>query len=136
MSRPSGVVYNRDDCPYGCGRALPLNLRWSATPCRGCERPLYPDSAILGDDGEELWPPADVPRPSVTPPAGAEIWYVVGEQDHGERMRIWNDMIQDRLARKEGCADVGLMAVIVGALRPAFAIWDRLRRILGGDRTD
>ena len=51
---PTRYVYNRSDCPYGCGAPLVPNLRWEATPCQGCGRPLYPLSAKVDEHGRAL----------------------------------------------------------------------------------
>jgi hypothetical protein len=63
-----------------------------ATPCRGCGRPLYPVGSILDDAGQEVWPPASVSRPPMPVPADSEFWYVVGEEEAGERNAILHEI--------------------------------------------
>jgi hypothetical protein len=140
MSWSTEVVYNRTDCPYGCGTALPTRLYRSATPCPGCQRPLYAHWALHSnsDDRGELWPPQDVPRPPLVPPHGAEVWYVIGEEDHAEWERIGNDLVQDYVRKNrgtwvEGCLywSACVLWMVVAVI--AEAVVRLLRRILGSD---
>ena len=84
MAGDERIVFNRSDCPYGCGAPLAPDLRWQGTPCKRCGRPLYPLAATTGREGQTLWPPASVPRPPDVGPPGTQVWYVVGEEDARE----------------------------------------------------
>src|SRR4051794_38402422 len=67
--------------------AAPPKLRWQRTPCPGCGRPLFPLSAVV-PDGDEIWPPDDVPRPPASHVMNATIWFVLTEEDAREGIRV------------------------------------------------
>jgi hypothetical protein len=131
MDPDERVVYNRADCPYGCGEPLAPRLRWQATPCRRCGRLQYPlrevvalaDGSLDADgDIRVLWPPASVPRPPDADQPGVDVWYVVGEEEAQEAAAIRNEETGSRvLASEESCLRtcgllaLGLIIVVVVA---------------------
>jgi hypothetical protein len=71
-------VFDRDDCPYGCGTSLSPDLRWSGTPCTGCGHPLHvraddPRATAAGSRGTA--PDADVTA------SGRRVWHVMTETE-------------------------------------------------------
>ena len=116
MEPSTPVVFNRSDCPYGCGASLEPGLRWQATPCRRCGRPLYPLNEAMDDEGRLLWPPASVPRPPEADKTGAVVWYVVGEEEAGARKAATQglrDASHDRACRQQILALSGLLLILV-----------------------
>ena len=82
------IVFNRSDCPYGCGAELPPKLRWQATPCPRCGRPLYPLGPVIDEEGRVLWPPANVRRSSEEGQPGVRVQYIVTDIDVQERTEL------------------------------------------------
>ena len=107
MTDTRAVVFDRADCPYGCGTPLAAGLRWQATPCRGCGRPLHPVGPVVDEDGRQLWPSASVPRPPPVP-QGTEFWYVVREEDAAERIAIVRKIARQGKKSEEGCLTIAL----------------------------
>lgn len=107
MTDDRKTVFNRPDCPYGCGAPLAPTLRWQATPCGGCGRPLHPVAAVVDADGRQVWPLASVPGPPTVPP-DAEFWYVVREEDAAERVAILREIARHGKKSEEGCLTVVL----------------------------
>jgi hypothetical protein len=123
MEPPTPVVFNRSDCPYGCGASLEPSLRWQATPCRRCGRPLYPLNEALDDEGQLLWPPATVPRPPEAGKPGVVVWYVVGEEDAGARKAAtqgMRDASHNRACREQILVLIFLLLIVVVALAVAL----------------
>ena len=123
MEPPTPVVYNRSDCPYGCGATLEPGLRWQATPCRRCGRPLYPLDEALDDEGRLLWPPASVPRPPEVGRPGVVVWYVVGEEDAGARKAATQglrDASHNRACRQQALVLIILLLIAVVVLALAL----------------
>jgi hypothetical protein len=108
------VVYNRSDCPYGCGAPLAPNLRWIRTPCHGCGRRLYPLSATVDDDGRVLWPPARIPAPPEAGLPDVVVWYVVGEEDYDEANAISTaEYTRRRSEAESGCSGCAILVTFV-----------------------
>ena len=119
------VVFNRSDCPYGCGAALDANLRWQATPCRECGRPLYPLHEALDNEGRRLWPPETVPRPAEAARPGSDVWYVVGEHDAAARKAATQglrDDLHDRACREQLLILVALLIAVVAVIGIALYV--------------
>ena len=116
------VVYNRADCPYGCGELLPENLRWQGTPCRRCGRPLYPLSSIDDQEGRILWPPAHIPRPPEAGQPDVTVWYVVREDEAPEGKAISRAEIQRRVDKSDERSCTIVIAVLVSVLLVAVVL--------------
>lgn len=110
------VVYNRADCPYGCGEPLPERLRWQGTPCPRCGRPLHPLGPIDDQEGGILWPPAHIPRPPEAGQPDVTIWYVVREDEAPERKATSRAEIQRRVDMSDERSRTTVIAVIVSVL--------------------
>jgi len=110
-------VYNRSDCPYGCGSPLPHDLRWIKTPCPGCGRPLYPLTAARND----LWPPPHVPHPSGLLLDDAVLLYVVTE----EEARAKDAMLasEDSRIEQRGCSQGMTLLAVTAIVIVAALIW-------------
>jgi hypothetical protein len=111
------IVFNRPDCPYGCGAALAPDLRWQETPCHRCGRPLFPLTATEAD-GQVLWPPPSIPRPAEAGQPDVQIWYVVGEEDAREAIAISRVQTQRRLdaSDEKACRLVTILLIAVGVV--------------------
>jgi hypothetical protein len=127
---PPGVVFNRSDCPYGCGTSLPANLRWTR-PCPGCGRtlhpvlPCWPDAGGRGPAGEEVWPTVDVPRLPDPLPPGSQVWYVITDDESAERARIIEELMRELGAGRSRRATgwrYGLLMVAAAILGIGLAI--------------
>ncbi len=116
MQAKMRVVYNRADCPYGCGEPLPERLRWQGTPCPRCGRPLHPLGPIDDQEGGILWPSAHIPRPPEAGQPDVTIWYVVREDEAPERMAISRAEIQRRGDTSDERSRTTVIAVIVSVL--------------------
>jgi hypothetical protein len=117
------IVYNRPDCPYGCGAALAPNLRWQGTPCQGCGRPLFPLTDVV-TDGAVLWPPPRIPGPPENDQPDVQVWFVVGEEDALERRAISNRETQRAIDKSdEGCLLVTIVIVLIGGAVAAVAVY-------------
>ena len=115
MEPKARVVYNRSDCPYGCGTLLAPDLRWQGTPCEGCGRPLYPLSDVVDGEQRVLWPPAGIPRPPEVGLPGVQVWYVVGEEEARDRIALSKASTQRRVdaAEERSCLVIGLVLILV-----------------------
>ena len=115
METPSREVFNRSDCPYGCGAPLDPQLRWQATPCRQCGRPLYPVGEIADPEGRIVWPPANVPRPPEAGLPGVQVWYVVGDEEAQARKAIGKAAWEEHAAALEErtCLQTCLLLALV-----------------------
>jgi hypothetical protein len=114
MKPNAGVVYNRSDCPYGCGTRLAPNLRWQGTPCQGCGRPLYPLSETRDSKGKVIWPPSDVPRPPEAGLPGVTVWYVVTEEAAPAGVAVsWAESLERVNRSEEGCL---LQVLLIGGV--------------------
>ena len=129
MTDDRKTVFNRPDCPYGCGTPLASKLRWQATPCRGCGRPLYPVAAVVDDAGRQIWPPSSVPRPPTVPP-DAESWYVVREEDADERTAVLRKIAQRGKKSEEGCLTVVLTFLGFAVMAVVDIVWRVVRAVL------
>lgn len=116
MQTEMRVVYNRADCPYGCGEPLPERLRWQGTPCPRCGRPLHPLGPIDDQEGGILWPPAHIPRPPEAGQPDVTIWYVVREDEAPDRMAISWAELQRRGDMSDERYRTTVIAVIVSVL--------------------
>jgi len=110
-------VYNRSDCPYGCGSPLPHDLRWIKTPCPGCGRPLYPLIAAR-DDG---WPPAHVPQPFGLLLDDAVLLYVVTDEEAQAKDRVIDKALSD--SEQRGCSQVMTFLAVTAIVIVAALIW-------------
>ena len=125
MDEPQGateteprIVFNRTDCPYGCGAEVPLKLRWHVTPCPRCQRPWHLESSLQDAEGRPLWPAASVPRPPEAGQPGVLIEYVVTEEDHRELSAIRAstpeaEQARARRARSDEWTCLGCFVVLV-----------------------
>lgn len=127
MQAEMRVVYNRADCPYGCGEPLPDRLRWQGTPCPRCERPLHPLGSIDDQEGRTLWPPAHVPKAPEAGQPGVTVWYVVREDEVPERKVISGAELRRRVDTSEErtlttVIAAGLSVLLVSGLLVTIAL--------------
>ena len=112
------IVFNRSDCPYGCGAELPPRLRWQSTPCPRCGRTYYTTGAIVDDEGRVLWPPASIPRSPEEGQPDVRVQYVVSDEDYRESKAIVSPAMareQRRRAQSDERMYLGcLLVVLVG----------------------
>ena len=125
------IVFNRSDCPYGCGAELPSKLRWQATPCPRCGRPLHPLGSVSDDEGRVLWPPASVPRAPEEGQPGVRVEYVVTDEEYHEARALSSDVIWTHLSKSEnrmwfGCTAVVVVLVVLAAL----VVWRLVRELI------
>ena len=111
------VVFNRSDCPYGCGEMLPATFRWQVTLCRRCGRSMHRLGDAIDEEGRLLWPPASVPRPPEAGQPDVEVEYVVDEAEAVARRaatRHFGDASHDRACREQLLVLlIGLILVVV-----------------------
>jgi hypothetical protein len=124
------IVFNRSDCPYGCGAELPPKLRWQVTPCARCRRPLHQRSAIVDEEGRVLWPPEGVPRPPDEGQHGVRVQYVVTAEDDRDWRAIWSSTprevrARERRARSDAWTYLGclVVAVVILAVVLNLLLW-------------
>jgi len=116
------IVFNRSDCPYGCGAELP-NLRWQRTPCPRCGRPIYQLSSVVDEEGRVLWPTASVPRSPEEGQPGVTVQYVVTGMDDRERIELGGDVISRTRAPHGVPASQYLGCLLVVVLLLAGVAW-------------
>jgi hypothetical protein len=116
METQSRWIFNRPDCPYGCGAPLDSKLRWQATPCHRCGRPLYPAIEVTDLEGRSIWPPASVPRPPEAGEPDVGVYYVITEEEAQAREAIGKPIWEAHRAASKNRACMQTLSCLAAVL--------------------